>query len=122
VPINKNFINIAYEIQNKIKNAAKVHSYILVDTDYDLQLNRRINKWKKQDYDIIIIDEDFNESNCILVRFIDKGSRPQTMEVEEFIQLIASFEDDNDDNKELSADTKDSKLSEDNQDGGCIIM
>jgi hypothetical protein len=44
------------------------------------------------------------------------------MEVEEFIQLIASFEDDNDDNKELSADTKDSKLSEDNQDGGCIIM
>ena len=44
------------------------------------------------------------------------------MEVEEFIELIGSFEHDNEDNKELSTDTTDSNLSEGNQDGGCIIM
>jgi hypothetical protein len=46
------------------------------------------------------------------------------MEVDEFIDLLASFEDDNDDDehKEQSPEPKDTKLLDNNQDGGCIIM
>ena len=128
VPIDKTFLNTAYDLQTKLKNVAKVKLYIIVDTDFELQFNRRIQKWKKQEFHIVSIDEDYNESNCIIVRFLDKGkgSRPKAMEVEEFIELISSFEDENDeinnlDKNNLNNETNNT-LEEDKSNGGCVLM
>ena len=56
-------------------------------------VNSRINKCKKNDYDIIIINQDCIETNNIIVIFSDKGSRLKSMDLEEFIELVNSFED-----------------------------
>jgi hypothetical protein len=123
IPVISDFVPAAYDIQTKIKNNIELEINISIDTNYTSSLNSRINKWKKLSHNIITIDQDYNESHSIIVLFSDKGSRAQVMEVDEFIDLLASFEDDDDDDKEQkSPDPKDNKSSDDNQDGGCIIM
>ena len=121
IPVISDFVSAAYDIQTKIKNNIELEINISIDTNYNSSLNSRINKWKKLSHNIITIDEDYNESHSIIVLFSDKGSRAQVMEVDEFIDLLASFED-NDEHKEQSPEPKDTKTSDDNQDGGCIIM
>ena len=113
IPINKSFINTAYEIRDKIKTSVKGQTYILVDTDYHLPFNTRINKWNTEDFDTISIDEDYNETASIIVRFCDQNSEPCSYEVDEFIDLLSSFEDEQ---------LNDSNTSDDTHDGGCIIM
>ena len=124
IPVISDFVSAAYDIQTKIKNNIELEINISIDTNYTSSLNSRINKWKKLSHNIITIDQDYNESHSIIVLFSDKGSRAQVMEVDEFIDLLASFEDDNDDDehKEQSPEPKDTKSLDDNQDGGCIIM
>jgi hypothetical protein len=123
IPVISDFVSAAYDIQTKIKNNVELEINISIDTNYTSSLNSRINKWKKLSYNIITIDQDYNESHSIIVLFSDKGSRAQVMEVDEFIDLLVSFEDDDDDDKEQkTTDPKDNKSSDDNQDGGCIIM
>ena len=127
IPVISDFVSAAYDIQTKIKNNIELEINISIDTNYTSSLNSRINKWKKLSHNIITIDQDYNESHSIIVLFSDKGSRAQVMEVDEFIDLLASFEDDNDDDehKEQTPDKtiiSDTKSLDDNQDGGCIIM
>ena len=123
IPVISDFVSAAYDIQTKIKNNVELEINITIDTQYSSSLSTRINRWKKLSHNIITIDQDYNESNSIIVLFSDKGSRAQVMDIDDFINLLASFEDDDDENKEQkSPDPKDNKSSDDNQDGGCIIM
>ena len=94
IPVTSDFLSIAYDIQTKLKDEVTLEITITIDTNYTSALSTRINKWKKQSYNVITIDQDYNESNSIVVIFSDKGSRAQIMLVEEFIDLVASFEDD----------------------------
>ena len=120
IPINKTFQESAYDIQNKIKNSTKITSYILVDTDYDIPFNIRINKWKKNKFHIITIDEDFNESNTIILRLDEKRPTPQAMDVEELLQLIKSFEYET---EEIRNENDNSSISPENEaSGGCFLM
>ena len=100
-PVTSDFLSIAYDIQTKLKDEVTLEITITIDTNYTSALSTRINKWKKQSYIVITIDQDYNESNSIDVIFSNKGSRPQFMLVQEFIDLVASFEynDDNVDDK-----------------------
>jgi len=107
IPVTSDFLSIAYDIQTKLKDEVTLEITITIDTNYTSALSTRINKWKKQSYIVITIDQDYNESNSIDVIFSNKGSRPQFMLVQEFIDLVASFEY-NDDNTD--------------QDGCCTIM
>jgi hypothetical protein len=117
IPVVQQFEEQAYVIKNKIQSAVKLNTSIEVDTEYSSPLTSRISIWKKKEYDIITIDQDFIENNSIVVRFSDKGSRPKTMELEEFIDLVVSFEDDED------PQPKDESTNDDNNDvGGCTIM
>jgi len=126
IPVTIDFVSFAYDIQTKIKNNVELEITTNIDTNYNTSLSTRINKWKKLSHNVITIDQDYNESHSIVVIFSDKGSRAQVMEVDEFIDLLASFEDDNDNNidKHTSEkpNTQDTKSSDDNPDGGCIIM
>jgi hypothetical protein len=124
IPVISDFVSAAYDIQTKIKNNVELEINITIDTQYSSSLSTRINRWKKLSHNIITIDQDYNESNSIIVLFSDKGSRAQVMEVDEFIDLLVSFEDD-DEHKEENTDktnTTESKTSDDNQEGGCILM
>lgn len=120
IPITDTFLSAAYNIQTKLKENIKLEMSITIDTNYEQSFISRINKWKKQDYDIITIDSDFDESNSIVVRFSDKGSRAQSMEVEEFIDLVASFEDETNHNDSITNTDKPDRDGD--QDGGCTIM
>jgi hypothetical protein len=112
---------------------------IHIDTDYETLFSARVNKWKKKGYDIISIDEEYDTSNSIIVRFSDKGSRPQMMDVDEFIDLVSSFDDDDDDDDEdengeqedkekdengeqENGEQENGEKDEDNEDNGCIIQ
>jgi hypothetical protein len=121
IPVTSNFVSAAYDIQTKIKYNVALDIKTSIDTNYSSPLSTRTNKWRKLSHNVITIDQDYNESHSIIVIFSDKGSRPQVMDVEEFIDLLASFEDD-DEHEEQSSDTTETKTSDDNQDGGCIIM
>lgn len=120
IPITEDYISVAYNIETKLKEIVNLEMIINIDTNYKQSLNSRVNKWKKQDFDIITIDQDYKESNSIFVRLYDKGSRPQIMEIDEFIELVSSFEETPETNNIKTSDKQTNDDSE--QDGNCIIM
>lgn len=120
IPITSDFITTAHDIQNKLKTSIKTKISIQIDTNYDSLTSARIQKWKKHEFNIITIDNDYNEANTISVLFSEKRSRPEVMEVEEFIDLVASFEDKDQHNIYHTRDSDD--LDTDNSNGGCTFM
>lgn len=112
IPVSSSFISAANYVQIKLKDNIKLEMTIVIDTNYESQFNNRINKWKKQKYDTITINDEYDISNSIVVRFSDMRSRAQIMKVDEFIELINSYDD-----NEQNDDTPDDK-----KDANCIIM
>ena len=93
IPVTKTLENSAYNIRNKLNSAVKIPITIDLDINYKFPLNNRISKWRKNHYDIVVVDHDFPESNTVMVRFLDKGSRSKKMNLDVFIDLVTSFED-----------------------------
>ena len=123
ITINSSFTNAAYDIKSKIKNIVEEVS---IDTNYDLSFTTRIQKQKKCDFNIITIDEDYNETKSIVVKYCEKGSRAHSYEVDEFIDLISSFDnEDTDDNDAEGREDKNKDTDEDtnnNNNNDCVIM
>lgn len=119
IPVTTDLEECAIKIKDKLKNNIKININFLIDTSFNVNINSRINKWKKDDYDIIIINQDCIETNNIIVRFSDKGSRLKNMELEEFIELVNSFEDEVEDEEDNDID--DANKNESNDDSNCII-
>jgi hypothetical protein len=125
IPINFSFINVANDIKSKIQNMVEE---VFIDTNYDLSFTSRIQKRKKENLNIITIDEDYNETKSIVVKYCEKGSRAQSYEVNEFIDLISSFNDDDTDehkdkdkeDENKNTDTNESNSTEENN--NCVIM
>jgi hypothetical protein len=125
IPDSTNFISIAHIIKDKLTNNVSFNLDIQIDTDTNTRTQSRIQKWKKQGYNIVLIDEHYNTSNSIVVTFSEKGSRPQSLLVDEFIDIVSSYEpnEDSDDDKQNDDKQNDDKQNDDdNQDGGCCIM
>jgi uncharacterized protein (UPF0333 family) len=120
IPINSSFTNAAYDIKSKIKNIVEEVS---IDTNYDLSFTTRIQKRKKDNFNIITIDEDYNETKSIVVKYCEKGSRSHSYEVDEFIDLISSFDnEDTDDNDVEGREDKNKDTDEDTNNNDCVIM
>ena len=120
IPINSSFVNVAYDIKSKIKNIVKE---IYIDTNYDVSFTSRIQKQKKDNFNIITIDEDYNETKSIVVKYCEKGSRSHSYEVDEFIDLISSFDnEDTDDNDVEGREDKNKDTDEDTNNNDCVIM
>lgn len=115
IPSNKIYEDNANDVIAMMRHNIKHNMVIETDKNYDDSLNSRINKWKRKEYDVIIIDEDYPETGYIKVRFCDKGSRPEKMTLLEFIDIVSSFEDE-DETQNINE-----KSDDDNQEGGCII-
>jgi threonyl-tRNA synthetase len=127
IPSSKEHEKYADEVVNKIKNVYQKHIEINIDTNYNLSLNSRMVFYRKDDKDIIVVNHNYLETRCLLIRFSEKGSRITSMYIDDFIELIASFEDTieyiNEDTIELKFDDTNSenskeqiKQSEDNKD------
>ena len=74
IPTKQHYEDYAVDVEGLLRRNISHNTHIHFDKDYDKTLNNRIGRWKKNDYDIIIIDEDYFDSNTIVVKFSDKGS------------------------------------------------
>ena len=115
IPSKKSYEDNADDVEAMMRHNIKHSMVIDFDKNYDDSLNSRINKWKRKEYDIIIVDEEYAQTNYIKVKFNDKGARMESMTLLDFIDLVSSFEDDDE-------DKKDEKSYDENQDGGCTVM
>ena len=65
IPASKELEEYAYKVKSKLEDCIFVVSNFQIDTNFNLNLNSRINKWKKDDFDIIVITPEFIENNNI---------------------------------------------------------
>lgn len=115
IPSKQLYEDYADDIVIMMRNNIKREMDIEIDRDYDKSLSSRINEWTDKEYDVINVDENYGETNTIVVRFSDKGSNPEKMELTEFVDLVSSFEDDDDKKETADDETADDETS-------CIIM
>jgi len=136
IPTKSAYEEYSEEIVSKISKINNCKSEI--DTNYEEPLSSRVNRYKKLDYNVATIGLSELEHNTIMIHLI--GSRPKTMELDEFIELLESYDDDaNSDNdgdessssssdeevffsKEKSKKEKNNNKDENEEDDGCIIM
>lgn len=111
LPFLRSHNSYAYELKNKIKNNIISYVDVDVDTEYDAPLSLRISGWKRKEYNVITIDDDYINNNTIIVRCFDKGSRPEEYDVDDFVELISSFEDTNQSQLETEIQTDESNCT-----------
>ena len=116
IPSNKIYEENAEDIVTMMKNNIKHSMNIEFDNNYDKMLSTRIGKWKKEEYDIIIVDGNYLEAGYLTVQFSDTGSKPERMSLMEFIDTVVSFEDDDEEKQEKTAN------NDTDDESGCIIM
>ena len=129
VPLAEIYESDAYDIMHLIKKDVSKEVDIEIDTNYNTSLNSRLGKYRRQDKDIITVNNDYLESKSIVIRFSGKGSKPTCMYLQDFIDLISSLEYDNSDDEENETETTQKEPETTNTDtnqeessGGCYIM
>lgn len=112
IPFNSTFEDTAFTVKSQIED--KLSSVkISVDTNYSKSYNSRQQKWKQEDCNIIIVNQDYFDHNYIFVTISETGTRQERMTIEEFIDLVSNFDHNDDNNSDSSQNTDE----EDN----CII-
>jgi hypothetical protein len=99
IPFNSTFEETALTIKSNITDSIPSIE-LAFDSDYSKSYNNRLNKWKQEDYNIIMVNQDYIDG------------KQERMTIDEFIELMSNFEQ-NDDN----SDSSDKSGGEDN----CII-
>jgi threonyl-tRNA synthetase len=122
IPILREFEEYAIKIKDKLTSNITINIHFQIDTNFHVNINSRINKWKKEDFEIIIINQDCIETNKIMVRFSEKGSRLKNIDIADFIELVNSFEDEDEDEDENENDHFDDSNYEHSYESNCIIM
>ena len=140
IPTTNKYENAARDIKDVLEDSISQIGDVTVDCNYLSPLNTRVSKWKKNEYIIITVDNEYFLTNSITVRFADKKSHPSLMEVDEFISLVSSFNDASKDtntndtnndtnNNDTNNDTNnndtnnnDTNTNDDTDNNGCIIM
>ncbi len=115
IPVTKMFKDSAYDLQEKLHSVIKRNLCVKIDEEYDSLMHNRINDWEDKDYDIITIGPSYIENNQIVYRSNEKGSNPENMLVDDFIELVNSLEDD------TPSDKTEEEEKEEN-DSWCFIM
>lgn len=101
IPFERKHNSFALELESKIRNNIVSYVDINIDTDYDTAFSLRLRKWRLQEYNVIMIDDDYEEKQTIMIRYCDRFNNPETINIEDFIELISCFEmEEGDDKKE----------------------
>lgn len=128
IPITTKFFSTAHDIKDKLINNVTLHLDVQIDTDIATNTQTRISKWRKKHYTIVLVNEDFDETNSIVVLFSGKGSQSQLMEVDDFIDIVSSYEDNTEETNNTNKNTTkkgEDLIKDEEQDestGGCLIM
>jgi hypothetical protein len=113
IPTKNTYEEYSEEIVSKIKEVNNCNAEL--DNNYSETLNIRVNKYKKNNKNVITIGLSEVEHNTIMIHF--NGSRPKTMEYNEFIELLESY-----DNEDEDEDDSDSSSSESSDDEDVVSM
>ncbi len=103
IPTKNNYEEYSEEIISKIKDVENCNAEL--DRNYNDTMNTRVNKYKKNNKNIITIGLSEVEHNTIMIHF--NGVRPKTMELDEFIALLESYEEEDDDDSSSSESSQD---------------
>jgi len=118
-------------VENIIKNINSIDSSIkvFVDTNYRTSVTSKINKYKKTDKDIIIINSQHSQNNTIKFYLFDNEWQEEVLSLEDFFELLQTKYDENADeeettNEDYDNDKTNKKQSENtnSDDNTCIIM
>ena len=90
IPTKNTYEEYSEEIVSKIKEVNNCNAEL--DRNYNETLNARVNKYKKNNKNVITIGLSEVEHDTIMIHF--NGARPKTMECDEFIALLESYDDD----------------------------
>ena len=112
IPTKNTYEEYSEEIVSKIKDINNCNAEI--DNNYNETLNTKVKKYKKNNKNIITIGLSEVEHNTLMIHF--NGTRPKTMEYNEFIELLESYNDEEDDNKSDESDSSSSSESSDDED------
>jgi hypothetical protein len=113
IPTKNTYEEYSEEIVSKIKDINNCNAEI--DNNYNETLNTKVKKYKKNNKNIITIGLSEVEHNTLMIHF--NGTRPKTMECNEFIELLESYNDEeDDDNKSDESDSSSSSESSDDDD------
>jgi hypothetical protein len=97
IPTKNTYEEYSEEIVSKIKDVNNCNAEL--DKNYNETLNTRVNKYKKNNKNVITIGLSEVEHDTIMIHF--NGARPKTMECEEFIALLESYEEEPEEPEEL---------------------
>jgi hypothetical protein len=109
------FNDSAYELQEVLHSKIGRNVCIKIDEEFDTIMQSRINDWLDKEVDIITLGPSYANNKTISVRFNDKGSKPENMLVADFIELVNSFD--------VEDDTSDKEDKEEEmEDDWCVIV
>jgi len=103
IPIDPECDEYAMQIKTKIEEV--VSGNIIVDNNYDTPLQKKLIRHKLNGYDIITLTKTNMSKNELTIRYFEKGSRPELLSVDDFIELIKSYYDE--ETKDNNEETKD---------------
>ena len=93
LPVSEEYEKHSINILHSINTAYKNKFYCKIDTNYNSPLTSKVMSYRKKDKDVIIVDGNYIKNNTLTIRFCDKGSRPEFMSLDDFIELIKHFDD-----------------------------
>lgn len=99
IPTKNNYEEYSEEIVSKIKDVEDCTADL--DKNYNETLNSRVSKYKKNNKNVITIGLSEVEHNTIMIHF--NGTRPKTMELDEFVALLESYDEEDSENDESSS-------------------
>ena len=126
IPIDRECDEYAMQIKTKIEEV--VSGNIIVDNNYDTPLQKKLIRHKLNCYDIITLTQNNISKNQLTIRYFEKGSRPELLSVDDFIELIKSYYDEETkDNNEKSKDNNhalniESTNESNDKESSCNIM
>jgi hypothetical protein len=99
IPVNNTFINVAFYLRYKLEEI-NYFSQIIIDKNYHDSFSSRVNICREKKYNIITINEDYNEAQTINVIFQHTDFKVETMPLRDFLILVSDYIDDNDNDNE----------------------
>jgi len=90
IPVDNSFINVAFYIRYKIEEM-NLLSDIIINNNYENSFSSRVNESRQKKYNIITINEDYNEANTINVIFKHTDYKVETMSLRDFLDIVYSY-------------------------------
>jgi len=98
IPFERSNYSSAKDFVNKLTNHIVTYIDIKIDNDFDTPFSVRMNKWRRDEYNVIIINDDYFETNSISIRYNDSFNEPENIGIDVFIELVSNFEYNHNDN------------------------